>query len=256
MIKIIYQNKDLAVIDKPINILTHSTLAKEKNTVVNFIIAQWPEIKKYDWEDKNRIGIVHRLDKDTSGLLVIAKDPDIQTMLQKQFQDHTIDKRYLTLVLGKTEEKGEIVADIGRDPKTKDRQKVVPMTFSWTKGKTRSAQTKFKVTKYLFINSYVVSLLEVKLITGRMHQIRVHFKYINHPVIGDQLYNTKESKKISDELGLNRQFLHSYKLTFQLPSGETKTFTSELPPDLQNILNKLHPDIDPTTLKPYNLTTL
>ncbi len=244
MIKIIYENQNLAVIDKPINTLTHPTLANEKNTVVNFIIAKWPKIKKYDWPDRNRIGIVHRLDKDTSGLLVIAKNPDIQKFLQNQFQTHIIDKRYLALVLGRTETKGEIRADIGRDPKTKDRQKVIPLNFSWTKGKTHFAQTQFKIIKYLSLNSYFLSLLEVKLVTGRMHQIRVHLKYIDHPIIGDQIYNTKESKKISDTLGLKHQFLHSYKLTFQLPSGEAKTFISNLPEDLQSILNKLHPDIN------------
>ncbi|MCL5795797.1 MAG: RluA family pseudouridine synthase [Patescibacteria group bacterium] len=237
--EIIFENQDLAVLNKPVNTLTHPTSAGEKNTVVNFIIEKWPEVKKYTWEDKNRIGIVHRLDKNTSGLLAIAKNPTTQMFLQCQFQNHTIDKRYLTLVLGQTEKNGKIVADIGRDPKTKDKQKVMPLTFSWTKGKTRSAETHYQLIKYLHLTPYTLSLLEVKILTGRMHQIRVHLKYIDHPIIGDQIYNTKESKKISNQLGLKHQFLHSYKLTFRLPSGETKTFTSKLPQALKDVIDGL-----------------
>lgn len=248
---IIYEDENLVVVNKPAGMLVHAGAGETGPTLVDFILDKYPEMKKYSWPDPSRSGIVHRLDKDTSGLIVIAKNPKTQKFLQDQFKNRKINKRYLALVLGQPNvhlrgvhgEWKRIVADIGRDQKNRLKQKVTPMVFSWTKGKTRFAETHYRVIKYFHTLEYgseqIFSLLEVKPITGRMHQIRVHLKYLGYPIIGDPIYNTKESRRISKKLGLNHQFLHAYRLKFQLPEGQIKEFRSDLPKDLQEVLKKI-----------------
>lgn len=249
--QIIYEDKNLAVINKPANLSVHPAPGNKEKTLVDFLLEKYPEMTKYKWDDPSRAGIVHRLDKDTSGLIVVAKNPETQSFLQEQFKNRTVDKRYLALVLGKVNtfhlqggKWGKIITDIGRDQKNRTKQKVTPMVFSWTKGKTRPAETWFKALKHfesykLQVISYELSLLEVKPITGRMHQIRVHLKYAGYPVIGDPVYDTKESRIISKKLGLNRQFLHAYKLKMKLPDGSKKLFGLKLPNDLNQILDHI-----------------
>lgn len=275
---IIFEDKNLLVVDKPAGLSVHPALGNSERTLVDLVIDKYPGMKKYSWpidpglpadlsavarrakvEALAKAGIVHRLDKDTSGLIVVAKNPETQKFLQEQFKSRTVDKRYLALVLGKVEpEVGKITADIGRDQKNRLQQRVMPMVFSWTKGKTRPAETRFKVLRYYAIplrhptslklrgtkgfagQKTYLSFLEVKPLTGRMHQIRVHLKYLGYPIIGDQIYNTKESKKISKKLGLDHQFLHSHKLKIKLPDGSEKEFKSQLPQDLEKILNSCY----------------
>lgn len=239
--RIIHENQNLLVIDKPAGVVVHEGAGTTAKTLVDLVVEKYPEIKKQPWIDVSRPGIVHRLDKDTSGLIIVAKNPETQKFLQEQFKNRTTSKTYLTLVLGKVEPKeGKIIADIGRDQKNRLQQRVMPMVFSWTKGKTRPAETHYKVIKnYQLSDNSQLSLLEVKPLTGRMHQIRVHLKYLGYPVIGDPIYNTKESKRISEKLGLTRQFLHAHKLNIKLPDDGEKDFESELPEDLQKILDKI-----------------
>lgn len=248
MINIIYENENLAVIDKPAGLSVHPAPNNQDTTLVDLILSKYPEMKKYKWpidrglsaEALAKAGIVHRLDKDTSGLIVVAKNPDTQKFLQEQFKSRTTSKIYLALVLGKVEpQEGKIVADIGRDQKNRLQQRVTPMVFPWTKGKTRPAETHYKVLKHLHLKPYTLSLLEVKPLTGRMHQIRVHLKYLGYPIIGDPIYNTKESREISQKLGLNRQFLHAHKLKIKLPNGSEKEFESKLPNDLLEVLDHI-----------------
>lgn len=249
--KIIYEDKNLAVLDKPAGILVHPTEANEHNTIVDFIIDRFPVIKKYDWPDKTRPGIVHRLDKDTSGLILIAKNTDTQKFLQDQFKEHKIQKKYLALVLGKVEPKeGIIKTQISRDQKNRTTQKTTYFSYSWQKQKSRFAKTHYKVLQYF--SSYkpalskfeglratrYTTLLELQPKTGRMHQLRIHCQHLGYPIIGDQKYFTKESKKISQELNLSRQFLHAQKLEFKLPGGKIKIVESELPEDLKININK------------------
>lgn len=237
---IVYEDDYLIVIDKPAGVLVHPTMAGEKDTLVDFVKRHIKDNDKLNWPDPVRPGIVHRLDKDTSGLIVVAKNPDILIKLQDQFRVRTIDKYYTALVLGKVAPAiGKIEANIGRHPKL-DKQIVTNMVFSWTKGKMKPA-----VTEYKTINSYRykdndLTLLEIKPQTGRMHQIRVHLAYIGNPILGDQLYGNKLSIIILKDLGLTRQFLHAKQLKFIHPvTYKAVVFESKLPNDLKNIILKL-----------------
>lgn len=233
MIKIIFEDKNIIVADKTAGVLVHPTTANEPETLVSWLIELHPEINDMAWPDPTRAGIVHRLDKDTSGLIVLAKNPETLEKLQKKFQAHEIKKTYQALVFGKTLEEGRVEAGIVRD-KENDRMKVQETIYSFTKGTVRDSVTKYKTLKYFKYNNEDLSLIEVYPQTGRMHQIRVHMKHAGFPLIGDQLYQTKLSNQISKELNINRQFLHAVKLVF-----DGQIFESELADDLKDVLNKL-----------------
>lgn len=210
-IKIIYQDKDVIVIDKPAGLLVHPA-TNEKNTLIDY----FPNIK-----------LVHRLDKDTSGVIVMAKKEKTYEFLKNQFQNREIKKKYLVLVHGILKDKKGIIAkSISRSRKRGGSQTIAPI------GKQREALTRYEVIKEY--SDY--SLLEVSPETGRTHQIRVHLASIGHPIAGDEKYKFKRQKEIS---GLNRQFLHAKYLKLSLPNGEIKEFSSELPDDLKSVLNKI-----------------
>lgn len=225
-LNIVYENNDIIVIDKPAGLVVHPSDSTPKGTLVNALMAKYPEIKNVG-EDPLRPGIVHRLDKDTSGLIVAAKNNPAFQFLKNQFQNRDAAKKYIALVSGKIkEQRGIISASIGR---FKTKQIIVD---SAKKGqeikKSRPAITEYEVIKY--INNYTLVSAMPK--TGRMHQLRVHFAYIGHPIIGDQKYGHKKERGL-----LNRQFLHASELTLKLPDGKIKTFTSELPKDLKEFLS-------------------
>jgi 23S rRNA pseudouridine1911/1915/1917 synthase len=217
-LEIVYEDKDIVVINKSAGLTVHPAPGHRENTLVNAILAKYPDMASFNGSE--RPGIVHRLDKDTSGLMVIARNKKAQDDLIKQFKRHEVNKGYITLVKGKLEpEHGVIDAPIGRHPVHRQRMAVV-------KG-GRDAKTDYKVIKY--IGSY--TLLEVILQTGRTHQIRVHLAAIGFPVVGDNVYGVKSPY-------LKRQFLHAYKLGFNLPSnGDYREFNAELPDDLQSALD-------------------
>lgn len=236
-INTIFEDKNIVVADKPSGVLVHPTQAGEKNTLVDFLVEKYPEIKNLDWPDKSRAGIVHRLDKDTSGVIILAKNPEILTKLQAQFKNHEVQKTYQALVLGKLDKGGKVEADITRG--SAGLQKVMDFTYSFSKD-SRAAITEYKPLEHYKYKKDDLTLVEVKPKTGRMHQIRVHLKHIGFPIIGDQLYNIKPSKRLSKELELNRQFLHAVKLEINDPiSGDKLVFESDLSGDLKNILTKL-----------------
>lgn len=253
-IKTFFEDKYLMVIDKPANLLVHPTQApkgplpegdpfgvrgRKKDTLVDYIRKCIPEIEKLKWPDKTRPGIVHRLDKDTSGLIIIAKTPEVLQKLQKQFKNRKVQKTYTVLVLNKlSPPQGKIEAPITRDQA--GTQKVQELNYSFSKKTTRPAVTFYKVLRYYRYNNNDLTLLEAHPKTGRMHQIRVHLKHIGHPIIGDPLYNTKASRKTSKELGIGRQFLHATELEFTHPITSKKMkFKSDLPNNLKNIMVKL-----------------
>jgi len=219
-LEIIFQDKDLLLINKPPGLTVHPAPGHPDHTLVNGVLALEPEME--DFDDPLRPGIVHRLDKDTSGLLLVAKNRQALANLSAQFKERTIRKYYLALVKGELRPaEGFIEAPLGRDPQ--NRQKIAVVSDG------RHARTGYKVLRY--IQGY--SLLEVKLETGRTHQIRVHFAAIGHPVAGDAVYGQKES-------WVKRQFLHAHRLSFALPSnGQVVEFTSPLPPDLEEALKIL-----------------
>lgn len=241
MVKILFEDKNFIIVDKPAGLVVHPGAGEHDETLSGWLVKQYPEIVKLPWSDRERIGIVHRLDKDTSGLIILAKNPNALEKLQTLFSEHKIEKKYLALVFGKLEKKeGEIVGLIGRDPHARRRQISKTIHFDFQAGHVRESKTYYKtLTEYRF-KKYELTLVEAKLDTGRMHQIRVHFKSIGHPLIGDQIYNIKHSRKVSKELGLSRQFLHAYKLEFINPFDNKKVeLQSDLPDDLNNIILKL-----------------
>lgn len=219
---IIYEDDDLLVVDKPAGLTVHPAPGHPSHTLVNAILSHLPELA--DIGDSLRPGIVHRLDKDASGIMVVAKNNTAQLNLIDQFKAHSVAKTYLVLVKGQlTPESGIIEAPIGRDPRNRKRMAVV------AKAEGKEARTRYNVVRY--IANY--TLLEVRTETGRTHQIRVHLAAIGYPVVGDNVYGAKSTF-------LSRQFLHACRLGFNLPSsGEYVEFTSELPPDLAQALKDI-----------------
>jgi len=219
-LNILYEDDDLLVVDKPAGLTVHPAPGHPGHTLVNAILAHFPHLAEIS--DSLRPGIVHRLDKDTSGVMLVAKNRAAQLNLINQFRSRAIVKAYLVLVKGRlTPERGIIEAAIGRDPSNRKLMAVV------TGG--REARTQYQVIKY--IDDY--TLLEVTPETGRTHQIRVHLAAIGYPVVGDAVYGVKSPH-------LSRQFLHASRLGFKLPStGEYVEFTSELPLDLAKALKEI-----------------
>jgi len=238
-IKIIYEDENFLVIEKPAGLVVHEGAGQIGETLADYIRQEYPKMANYTWLDPVRAGIVHRLDKDTSGIIIVAKNPETQKFFQDQFKAKTVEKSYSALVLGKVEPKeGEINIHIERHPKHPRK-----MSVSYL-GQGKSAITKYKTIANYSLGNNFLTLLEVMPETGRMHQIRVHLKHKGYPVIGDQTYNTKESAKISQTLGANRQFLHAFKIKIRIPSGETKEFRSNLPHDLQKTLTDIEKGVE------------
>ncbi len=219
-LNIIYEDDDLLVVDKPAGLAVHPAPGHPAHTLVNAILSHFPHLA--DISDSLRPGVVHRLDKDTSGVMLVAKNRAAQANLISQFRARSIMKAYLVLVKGRlTPERGIIEAAVGRDPSNRKRMAVVTLG--------REARTEYQVIKYT--GNY--TLLEVMPETGRTHQIRVHLSAIGYPVVGDPVYGVRSPH-------LSRQFLHACRLGFKLPStGEYVEFKSELPPDLEQALRDI-----------------
>lgn len=224
-LKVVYQDSDLIVVDKPAGVPTHPAPGHPDRTLVNGILALRPDLRRE--EGNVRPGIVHRLDKDTSGLIVVAISDRAHASLSEQLQRRTMVKKYLALVEGTiTPATGLVDAPIARDPRNRQRMAVV--------SNGREARTRYRVLEH--IAGY--TLVELTLETGRTHQIRVHLSAIGYPIVGDPVYG-KKSKRSAD-LGCERQFLHSYILGFNRPSdNQYVEFKSEVPPDLQEVLDRL-----------------
>lgn len=228
-LNVIFEDKYFLIISKTAGITVHPAPGSFENTLVNailFYLKKNPSQTLYG----QRAGIVHRLDKDTSGLIIIAKNDVIAAKISEQFKSRTVEKKYTALVLGNfAEKKGEIRLPIGRS--RVDRKK---MGISIDRG--REAVTDFVVTEEF----EGCSLLDVFPKTGRTHQIRVHLSYIDHPIIGDKQYGNKESERIARDIGLNRQFLHASKLKFLHPeNGKVIEIEDKLADDLNSALNNL-----------------
>jgi len=240
-LKIVFEDENLLVVDKPAGLVVHPGAGEHDETLVDWFLSTYPNSKNLNWPDPERAGVVHRLDKDTSGLIILAKNPEALKKLQTLFQSHQIKKSYQALVFGKLEKaQDEIVGLIGRDPDRRRQQTAKTIHFDFQPGKHREAKTYYKALKGYRYQNYDLALVEATLETGRMHQIRVHFKSIGHPVIGDPLYNIKHSRILSKSLEISRQFLHAYKLSFKNPfDGKDINIEIPLSADLQTILAKL-----------------
>ena len=221
---IIYEDKDIVLINKAQGMVVHPGAGNPNGTLVNALLFHIKDLSGINGEI--RPGIVHRLDKDTSGILMVAKNDEAHVNLSEQLQNRTVKRKYWALVHGVLpHEHGTINAPIGRDPK--DRQK-----FTVIKG-GKEAISHFRVLERI----QKFSLMEVSLETGRTHQIRVHLNYIDHPVAGDKIYGPKKS------LEGNGQFLHARMLEFTHPrTGETMSFEAELPALFEETLDRLRKD--------------
>lgn len=219
---IVYEDADILVVNKPAGMVVHPAHGHASGTLVNAVLAHCPELEGVGGEQ--RPGIVHRLDKDTSGLIVIAKNDRAHRELQRQFKAREVAKAYLALVEGRVSpQRGIIEAPIGRDPVHRQRMAVV-----------RNGRE--AVTRYMVLETFPeYTLVEVEPVTGRTHQIRLHLAFIGHPVVGDRVYGRRKQR-----LSLNRHFLHAHRLTLTLPgTGERRTFIAPLPPELEAVLAEL-----------------
>jgi 23S rRNA pseudouridine1911/1915/1917 synthase len=220
-----FEDEDLIVLVKPAGMVVHPAHGHTGGTLVNALLGHTEKLSGIG--GTARPGILHRLDKDTSGLMIVAKNDFAHHKLSEDLKNRLIRRTYITLVHGRVKKKEDTIdAPIGRSPRF--RQKMAVMGTA-----NRDAVSHYTVLG--IYNDY--SLVEVRLQTGRTHQIRVHMKYINHPVVGDPLYGTAGGKR---DLGLSRQFLHAYRLEFNHPkSGESLMFRDKLPDDLSAVLDKL-----------------
>jgi len=219
---VLYSDDRIVVIDKPCGLVVHPGAGNREGTLAGALLYRFPEISGLG--PAERPGIVHRLDKETSGVMVVARSPEAYTSLQKQFKDRDVRKVYLGLAWGKMPAEGRIDRPIGRHIKHGQRMSVRTR-------KPRPAETFYKVREEF----QGMSLLEIRPVTGRTHQIRVHLAAAGHPLAGDSRYGRRK-----EEPKFSRLFLHAHRLSFIHPAtGERVEFTSELPSGLANILEKL-----------------
>jgi 23S rRNA pseudouridine1911/1915/1917 synthase len=227
-----FEDAYMIVLSKQAGLVVHPAEGHWTGTLVHALLAHSDELGTLQGED--RPGIVHRLDKDTSGLMMVAKTDDAQIALQEAIKVRSIDRRYLTLVHGRiAPDSGLIDAPLGRDPRERMKQAVVDSPTA------RQSVTTFRVLERFEAGQFDdgFTLLECKLYTGRTHQIRVHMAYIDHPCVGDPVYG---QRKIKADLGLERQFLHAYRLELAHPiTGEELRFLDPLPEDLASRLARL-----------------
>ncbi len=218
---VLYEDEYLAVVNKPAGMVVHPAYGNEHGTLVNAVLHRWPQTASVG-DDETRAGIVHRLDKETSGVILIALTDPTREKLMAQFKARTIEKHYLALTeRTPTTDRGKIDAPIGRDPKNRKRMAVV------RDGK--ESVTEFQVRERY--DDY--ALLDVHPLTGRTHQIRVHLAFIECPVVGDAVYGPRKQR-------IKTMFLHAYRISFDHPvTGERLNFEAALPERLQTILENL-----------------
>lgn len=235
---VIYEDKDVLVLNKPSGFMVHADGKSKEYTLTDWILENYPEIKGVgeplvvragkEEISIDRPGIVHRLDKETSGVIIVAKHQKAHEFLKKQFQDRLTEKVYLAVVWGNfKEDSGSIDAPIGKS--RADFRQWQAGTKS--RGLLRDAHTDFRVLKRIQENGEHFCLCEVRPKTGRTHQIRVHMKYLHHPLLGDTLY--AKSKPLA--LGFARLALHAFRLTITLPNGEKREFVAPLDESFQKL---------------------
>lgn len=224
-----YEDDDLLLVNKPAGMVVHPSIGHETGTLVNAILYYCPDIEGIDFT--HRPGIVHRLDKYTSGLIIVAKNDRALRYMQEQFKSRTIKKKYVALVEGQvTPDTALIDASIGRDPKQRKRMAVIPV---YTSNSARESQTRYETAvaydNYTLVHCYPL--------TGRTHQIRVHMAYAGYPIVCDHIYGRRKPSFPQ----LKRHFLHAAQITFKRPSDDEElTFESELPAELQVIIDQLN----------------
>jgi 23S rRNA pseudouridine1911/1915/1917 synthase len=221
---IIYEDEHLIVVNKPAGMVVHPAPGHPDGTLVNALLAHCPLIAEAG--RRERAGIVHRLDKDTSGVLVVAKDECALQALHQQFRSRKVEKTYLALVSGRVQPpEGIIEVPIGRDPRDRQRMAALP-------------EGRYARTRYCAVDRFAEhTLLEAYPYTGRTHQVRVHLSWLGYPVVGDTRYGPRRQGLLKE-----RQFLHAHRLGFTHPTtGEEMTFEAPLPSELEDVLQRLRP---------------
>jgi 23S rRNA pseudouridine1911/1915/1917 synthase len=254
-IDIVYEDDEIIVVNKPAGMVVHPATGTTSGTLVNALLSHFPSSEQDDYDDiddeskwtdtldissisQQRPGIVHRIDKGTSGLLVVAKTINAYYNLAEQVREHSMTRRYIAVVCGiPKQDKGTIIAPIGRSSRDRKKMAVTPV-------RSRDA-----ITHFTILEKYAdFSLIEVRLETGRTHQIRVHFSYIGHPIVGDPDYGgqdralkTKSPESVISVMrNLSRQALHAELLGFKHPkTGKYMEFSVPIPPDMQNLIDVL-----------------
>ena len=229
---VVHQDDDIVVVDKPAGLVVHPGAGHRSGTLVNGLVARFPDLAGLPGQvgsEPDRPGIVHRLDRGTSGLLVVARTPDAYRSLVAQLSDRTVARTYRALVLGSVEgESGVVDAPIGRSVSSPTRMAI--------SRKGKEARTRYRVEERYTLPA-PTTLVRASLETGRTHQIRVHLSAIGHPVVGDQPYGQGRSLPGAT---VTRPFLHAFALAFDHPvTGERVSWTSELPEDLASQLGEL-----------------
>jgi len=228
-VNILEQNEDFLIINKPSGLLVHPDKHSKEQTLTDILLKNYPEINGVG--QSGRDGIVHRLDKDVSGLMVVARIPPMYDFLIDQFQKNKVKKKYLALVYDQPpENKGIIDLPLGRNKKGK----IIALLYKKNIKQEKPAITEYEI-KERFKN---FSLLRVSLLTGRTHQIRVHLRSVKCPIVGDLKYKLRD-KKLKLPLELNRIFLHARYLGFYNLQNEWQEFKFDLPLELENFLNKV-----------------
>ena len=221
---IVFENDELVIVNKPAGMVVHPSAGHASGTLVNAMLAHDPEIEGIGGEE--RPGVVHRLDKETSGLILLAKNERAHRWLQDQFRLRKVDKTYLALVDGKPPTpSGRVEAHIGRDPSHRKRMAIVP------ESRGRASISEYK-TLESFRNH---TLLEFHPLTGRTHQIRLHCAFLGCPIVGDEVYGRKKFS-----VDIDRHFLHAYRLKIVLPAEkEARVFEAPLPDELEQVMVSL-----------------
>ena len=242
--KVVYEDGDVLVIDKPAGLSVHGDGRSQSFTLADWLLKKYPELEKVGESqmingiEVKRPGIVHRLDRETSGVMAVAKNEIAYGKLKKQFRLHQIKKKYLALLAGELKLRpGEMVGTINV-PIGRSRQDArVRVAHPRAVGKQREAVTRYRPIRVLTDEDtgQTFTLVESYPETGRTHQLRAHFKYLNHPIVGDKLY----APNFPAPAPLHRVALHAVELTLHLPSGEEKTFSAELPADFRDALAHL-----------------
>jgi 23S rRNA pseudouridine1911/1915/1917 synthase len=233
---VVHEDAELVVIDKPAGLVVHHGAGNHEGTLVDGLLARFPDLAglaEAGGGEPDRPGIVHRLDKGTSGLLVVARTPEAYRSLARQFRAHSAGREYLVLAAGTVEgDEGTVDAPIGRSTRQRTRMAVTALG--------KQARTEYRVTER-FSTPVPCTLLEARLDTGRTHQVRVDLAAIGHPVFGDERYGRSVARPpaVMAKLGPGRMFLHAFRLSLDHPSGGRVTWEAPLPEDLARALSSL-----------------
>lgn len=231
-LEVLFENSDFLIINKPAGLTTHPVKSWQEKTLANLILFYYPLIKNIG-ENSLRPGIVHRLDKEVSGLLIVAKTQEAIEYFKGEFQNHRIKKEYLALVHGQPPvDKGII-----NFPLIKSKSGKTVLAQKIDLEKIKEAWTEYETIRHFAPAGF--TLLKVKPLSGRTHQIRVHLKSIGCPIVGDRIYSTKQFNNLAVKQ-LNRIFLHAHKLSFVDLNGQKREFTIDLPEELKNFLKNLN----------------